>query len=491
MRRKRIIAYFMIAVALLVAACAVKDDQPESKMESETVITSEPRVSDSSNGVNSVEPVEQNVEFKAIYIRTNGYHDGEKYPKASWITSPDEIQKYYEANKDMYYLESVEHPYSDQTIGFLDAVKGYNDAFFRDHELIFVVLEEGSGSIRHEVTGVKALHLDEGRHSLQTEITRLLPGAGTDDMAEWHVIIEIPKEFGKATYNLREPIIKDRKTWDPSETEVEIPTADTASVVGPYGQISVYIPASWTAEALPVGSEVLANGLYGLALWPRNVSDGQIQLFYTDMFGVCGTGLATEERKLAGEVASIGTYDNNAHWDFITFGSGKAHVVAMHTDCSSWTDGDWNEVMDILDTMKFDETIREGGASQYIPESENDEIAVIMEVTNVTATGLTVHFRQYDERETSTLVYGEEYWLERLEGDTWTRIPTIIDAYGFNDIGYVIPRTGESALETDWEWLYGKLSSGTYRITKTVDQHKNYGDGIFTTYQLTAQFVIG
>ena len=116
---------------------------------------------------------------------------------------------------------------------------------------------------------------------------------------------------------------------------------------------------------------MLANGLYGLAIWPRNASDGQIQLFYTDTFGVCGTGLATEERKLAGDVVGVGTYDNHDHWDFITFGSGKANLVAMHTDCSSWTDGDWNEAMDILDTMKFDETVREGGVGQYVPESEN------------------------------------------------------------------------------------------------------------------------
>ena len=491
MRRKRIIAYFMLALAVLVAACSSKGDQPESSTGSETVITSENAPSSDSSGEEIMGPVEQNVAFKAVYVRTDGYHDGEKYPRACWITSPDEVQKYYEANKDKYYLESVEHPYSDQTIGFLDAVQGYDDAFFHDHDLIFVVLEEGSGSIRHEVTGVKVLHLDDGKCSLQTEITRLLPGVGTDDMAEWHVIIEVPKEFGKGTCDLEEPIIKDRKLWEQSGTEVEIPETDTASVVGPYGQISVFIPASWTAQAIPVGSEVLANGLYGLALWPRNASEGQIQLFYTDMFGVCGTGLVTEERKLAGDLAGVGTYDNHDYWDFITFGSGKAHIVAMHTDCSSWTDGDWKEAMDILDTMNFDETVREGGVGQYIPESENDEIAVIMEVTNITATGLTVHFRQYDERETGTLVYGEEYWLEYLEDNSWIRVPTIIDAYGFNDIGYIIPKTGESSLEMEWEWLYGKLSSGTYRITKPVTHSKNYGDGVYTTYQLTAQLIIG
>ena len=114
-----------------------------------------------------------------------------------------------------------------------------------------------------------------------------------------------------------------------------------------------------------------------------------------------------------------------------------------------------------------------------------------MEVTNVTATGLTVHFRQYDERETDTLIYGDQYWLERLEGDAWIQVQTIIDAYAFNAIGYIIPKTGESTLETEWEWLYGKLASGTYRITKTVNHHKNFGDETYTTYQLTAQFIIG
>ena len=263
MRQKRIIAYFMLAVAILVAACASKDDQPESKTESETVITSENAPSSDSSGEKSVEPAEQNVEFKAIYVRTNGYHDGEKYPRASWITTPDEIQKYYEANKDKYYLESIGHPYSDQTVGgFTEAVKDYDEAFFRDYDLIFVVLEEGSGSIRHEVTAVKALRQNDGRQSLQTEITRLIPEVGTDDMAEWHVILEIPKEFGKGAYDLVEPIMKDKNTWDPTATEVEIPTADTASVVGPYGQISVYIPrpSPWVPRCLPMACTDLPYG---------------------------------------------------------------------------------------------------------------------------------------------------------------------------------------------------------------------------------------
>ena len=35
-------------------------------------------------------------------------------------------------------------------------------------------------------------------------------------------------------------------------------------------------------------------------------------------------------------------------------------------------------------------------------------------------------------------------------------------------IGYFIPSEGEAQLAVDWEWLYGKLDSGTYRVTKEV-----------------------
>ena len=67
----------------------------------------------------------------------------------------------------------------------------YDEDFFLDRSLIVVRLEEGSGSNRHEVTDVL---LDSGAYLVQ--ITRILPGpgyAGTCDMAEWHILIEIPK----------------------------------------------------------------------------------------------------------------------------------------------------------------------------------------------------------------------------------------------------------------------------------------------------------
>lgn len=437
------------------------------------------------------EDTAQYIEFTVQYIRTDGYIDGEKYPKTVWITSVDELEEYYNANRDKYYLENEKHPYSDQTIGFLDAIPKYDDAFFKDHDLLFVLLEEGSGSIRHDVTGVKAIPGQNGKYTLQPEIDRIIPEVGTDDMAEWHIMLEVGKKNGKAYTEAVTPVITKRMA-DPSDPADEVPSADAVSVVGPYGQILVYIPDNWTGEACPMDSGKLTYGLYGLILKPRNAADGQIELFCYDNFAVCGTGLSTEKMILAGYDASVGTYDDNPHWDFIVIKNDRPQVVAQHTDCSSWSAEMWDEALYILDMMKFNEKIAEGGVGQFIRESENDTIAVIMEVDEVTASGLRLHLHRYDKRDVGELVTNEGYSLQVLNGTDWEDVPMIIDNAVFTDEGYTIPEDGgEQVFEINWEWIYGKLSPGTYRITKVITSiNKKDAHSYNPVYPLIAQFLI-
>lgn len=152
----------------------------------------------------------QNIEFDAQYIRTNGYIDGENYSKALWITDAAELNEYYEENKEKYYLDSNENLASDNTIGFIDAISKYDDAFFENYDLILVVLEEPSGSIRHKVTDVilQPSSMNKLQYLVQPVIERNVPEAGTDDMAEWHIIIEISKEYGRTKSELQTPLIK-------------------------------------------------------------------------------------------------------------------------------------------------------------------------------------------------------------------------------------------------------------------------------------------
>ena len=144
--------------------------------------------------LNEISPAENKLEdkdFEAQYIRTDGYHDNVKYPKVTVITSKDELEEYYNANKDLYFLDHVDKVYSDTTKGFIDACEKYDDEYFEDNILILVLLEEGSGSIRHKVKAVKAYN-----GNVEIDIDVHCPEVCTEDMAEWHIIIELDRDCG-------------------------------------------------------------------------------------------------------------------------------------------------------------------------------------------------------------------------------------------------------------------------------------------------------
>jgi hypothetical protein len=132
--------------------------------------------------------------FTVQYIRTNGYISDIKYPIITGISSKKELEKYYNYYKDKYDLSTHSQVHSDSTIGFIDAIKDYSDDFFINNFLIIVLLEEGSGSIRHKV--------EEINQSGNIFITRLLPEVGTGDMAEWHIIIGLNNNLKKEQFKV-------------------------------------------------------------------------------------------------------------------------------------------------------------------------------------------------------------------------------------------------------------------------------------------------
>lgn len=120
------------------------------------------------------------------YIRTDGCPDGVEYPVVTVIESRAALEAYYADNCNIYSLERRTNPASDSSIGFLDACDMYDDAYFAQHYLILILLEESSGSIRHRVT-----HLSD-QDGVTVTIERQIPEDGTCDMAEWHILIGMP-----------------------------------------------------------------------------------------------------------------------------------------------------------------------------------------------------------------------------------------------------------------------------------------------------------
>lgn len=130
------------------------------------------------------------VKWVAQYVRTNGYSEGVLYPSVRIIDSLQELKDYYNTWHEVFDLERKEKVYSDTTIGFLDACDQYDEAFFEKNYLIFILLEEGSGSVRHEVRSVQ----QTADKKISISIDRKVPEVGTSDMAEWHIILELSRD---------------------------------------------------------------------------------------------------------------------------------------------------------------------------------------------------------------------------------------------------------------------------------------------------------
>lgn len=279
----------------------------------------------------------------------------------------------------------------------------------------------------------------------------------------------------------------------------EEPAAADAIQGGPYGEISLSVPAGWSYECYPVDSEELRSaGMYGLHFFPEDVSQGYIELVYVDFFAVCGTGLKLEDAVIAGRDAHIGTYDNHEYWDYVSFAEKLSGVVAFTFFVEDWPGEYLDQALEILDTMTFDSDVREGGANIEDDASQLSEVGLSLSLKDISSTGATLVFCLYDaEAAKGELIYGDDFALEVLKDGQWESVSVATTGdYGFNAIAYMlvpeagVEQGGNLIVERylDWEWLYGKLKPGEYRIGKSVIDIVEGGDN--NRYMIYAHFVL-
>lgn len=92
---------------------------------------------------------------------------------------------------------------------------------------------------------------------------------------------------------------------------------------------------------------------------------------------------------------------------------------------------------------------------------------VELSICDISSTGATVTIKDTNQK---PYIYGEWYKLEKENDCQWFDVKTIIENYGFEDIGYVPNNDGEIKFKIDWKWLYGELSSGHYRLLKQIEK---------------------
>lgn len=101
---------------------------------------------------------------------------------------------------------------------------------------------------------------------------------------------------------------------------------------------------------------------------------------------------------------------------------------------------------------------------------------IVMKAKNVSNHGLTFEFDVVD-KDISDIITGSYYIVERTNNNKHTSIP-FVELEGdlaWTSEAYIIE--DGSSFDVNWEWLYGELSVGNYRIGKQisfVDKENNF-----------------
>lgn len=118
-------------------------------------------------------------------------------------------------------------------------------------------------------------------------------------------------------------------------------------------------------------------------------------------------------------------------------------------------------------------------------QTAEDSWGLILSVKNVTPTGLTLVITQQGGSPTGTLQYGSEYTLEVEQDGAWQNIPDIVDGnFAWDGMAYLVTMDGETEQAVDWNWLFGPLSPGHYRLSKAFMDFRGTGDYDTQVYEV-------
>lgn len=259
---------------------------------------------------------------------------------------------------------------------------------------------------------------------------------------------------------------------------------------GPYGEVSLMLPAGWRYESCPMDSEKMVNGEYGIHFSPEGAEEGFIELACVEWFGVCGTELEQEDRIIAGAEARVGTYSGNPYWNFVYFMGQNEGVVAISCGVEGWWEEYGEAATEILDTLRFDPDTREGSTYVFTLEAESTDIGLNFSLKDISATGATLVYDQFDgSLPSGRLQDGDDFTLEQKTDGGWEAVPVAVEGeYGFHAIAYTIPNDQITRRELDWKWLYGELKPGRYRLGKKITDFRKTGD--YDNYTLYGEFIL-
>ena len=202
----------------------------------------------------------ETLDFDVQYVREGAKVEPTVYPAVRVIRSVDEMNRYLQ--NETYMSENL-----------MEACEKYDENYFGSQLLIIVLLEEGSGSIRHEVEQVGI----DGDKTI-VEIKTIVPEVGTCDMAYWHILIE--PEAGTEISSEDDVII----FLDGRNATKKM---NMVSHSKGFANISVTLKDGWEYDIV----DEAGTNEFAINIYPAGQSQNKIRIAYFNGFGVCGTGL--------------------------------------------------------------------------------------------------------------------------------------------------------------------------------------------------------
>ena len=110
---------------------------------------------------------------------------------------------------------------------------------------------------------------------------------------------------------------------------------------------------------------------------------------------------------------------------------------------------------------------------------------VTMEAAEASDVSVTIRITNETDKD---IQFGDAYYLEMQDAESgeWHKLDSIIDNGMFHAVAYILRKGSPYEQTVNFEWLYGKLEPGKYRIVKEITDFRGTGD--YTDYTYTAEF---
>ena len=113
----------------------------------------------------------------------------------------------------------------------------------------------------------------------------------------------------------------------------------------------------------------------------------------------------------------------------------------------------------------------------------HDEWGIFVYAENISPKGITFCCEQFGGFHSGELQTGSAYTLEVLQDEKWVVVDTISnEPLAWNSMAYLIPNKELTKWDINFEYAYGSLNPGKYRVGKNITDFKSAGDCEQKTY---------